>query len=312
MSTELLEKLTKEKIAVENGLREALVELNAYKKIGTPERIREALRAYMAFGSPAEITKAFDIAEASIKKLQGSVKKYEGLGSIPDIEKALQIAETMLNKYKALGTSEDIEEALDRATVVFEEYKVLGTPKEIDEALDKATSMAQVSKKAKNEIMAKRLAKAYKAPYKTAYALVEKLGAKEAEKMLKSLREEDESGYRLGIEWPGNPADDKLMKNYDDEGEVILGDTVGPEGSIDLDKDSTPDEEAREDDLDTEEPGEGTAKSGGELKDDPEDTDDDEDQRKQEALRRRNRKIQESKGKGYTPLSIFEQLISKR
>jgi hypothetical protein len=310
MSTELIEKLTKEKIAVENGLREALQELNAYKKIGSPERIREALKAYMALGNPTEISKAFDIAEASIKKLQTSVKKYEGLGSIPDIEKALQVAEKMLNKYKGLGTPAEIEEALDRATAVFGEYKALGTPKEIDEALDKATSMARLSRKSKDEAMAKRLAKAYKAPYKTAYALVEKLGAKEAEKMLKSLREEDESGYRLGIEWPGNPADDKLLNDPEDITGTILGDTVGPEGGdIDMDKDTIPDDEediVGDADADAEE-----------LNPEETDPDLDDDEKKIEALRRRrNRRITESrkapaKG-GYKPMSIFEQLISKK
>lgn len=327
MSTELIEKLTKEKIAVENGLREALQELNAYKKIGTPERIREALKAYMALGNPTEITKAFDLAEASIKKLQGTVKKYESLGSVPDIEKALKIAETMLNKYKVLGTPEDIEEALDRATAVFNEYKALGTPKEIDEALDKATLMAQSTRKAKNEAVAKRLSKAYKAPYKTAYALVEKLGPKDAEKMLKSLREEDESGYRIGggpdmgaeISWPGNDADDTLLKNYDDEeGGTILGDTVGPEGGGGvLGEPGVSAEDAGEEDLGGEEGAEATLAGDEDAGGAPEGDDDDDldAEEKKEALRKRARarKLQESKGnKGFKRLSIFEQLINHK
>jgi len=313
MSTELIEKLTKEKIAVENGLREALQELNAYKKIGTSERIKEALKSYMALGTPKEIAEAFDKAEASIKKLQGTCKKYESLGSLPDLDKALRVAENILNKYKALGTPDDIEEALDRAAAVFKEYKVLGTPKEIDEALDRATKMAMDTKKSRNEAVAKRLAKAYKAPFKTAAALVEKLGPKEAERMLKSLREEDSSGYNLGIEWPGNDADDVLTKHFDDEGETILGDTVGPEGSVDLDKDMIPYEDERLSDLDDDP----NAKMGGELNpDDDSNPEDDDDQRnKAEALRRaKTRKLQESKGKstpGYKQRSIFEQLISK-
>ena len=331
MSTELIEKLTKEKIAVESGLSEALKELNAYKKIGTPERIKEALKAYMALGNPTEITKAFDLAEASIKKLQGTVKKYEGLGSVPDIEKALKIAEGMLNKYKVLGTPEDIEEALDRATAVFNEYKTLGTPKEIDEALDKATLMAQSTRKAKNEAVAKRLSKAYKAPYKTAYALVEKLGAKDAEKMLKSLREEDESGYRIGggeemgaeISWPGNDADDTLLKNFDDdEGGTILGDTVGPDGGGGvLGQPGVSAEDAGEEDLGGEEGAEATLAGdedagGAPEGDDDDDLDDEEKEKKAEALRKRARarKIQESKGgnKGFKRLSIFEQLINHK
>lgn len=325
MSVELIEKLTKEKIAMETGLREALQELNAYKKIGTPERIREALKAYMALGNPTEITKAFDLAETSIKKLQGTVKKYEGLGSVPDIEKALQIAEKMLGKYKVLGTPEDIEEALDRATAVFGEYKTLGTPKEIDEALDKATSMAQTTKKQKNEAVAKRLSKAYKAPYKTAYALVEKLGAKDAEKMLKSLREEDESGYRLGVgDWPDNTgSSDKLMQHYDDEGETILGDTVGPEGgggdlSMGFGAGETPEGGAGagldlggEDDLGAGADAGADDDLGGE---EPLEDEDDEEKEKKEAYRRRQRKIQESKNsnKGFKKLSIFEQLINHK
>lgn len=314
MSAELIEKLTKEKIAVENGLREALQELSSYKKIGTPERIRECLKAYMELGKPGEISKSLNMAEAAIKKLQATVKKYESLGSVPDLEKALQIAETMLERYKTLGTPEDIEEALDRASALFKEYRILGTPKEIDEALDRATAMAQSTKKARNEGIAKRLAKAYKAPFKTAYVMVEKLGPKEAERMLKSLREEDESGYRLGLEWPGNEADDILTKHFDGEGETILGDTVGPEGGIDLDQTGTSDDT----DLgvgDDDKMGDlGDAGPAPDMDKDVEGTEDEDedDDLKKEALRRaRARKLTESKKTGFQKVSVFEQLISK-
>jgi hypothetical protein len=334
MSKELIEQLTREKIAVETGLQEALTVLGAYKKIGTPERIREALKQYMALGTPAEIGKAFDIAEKSIKKLQETVKKYEGLGSVPDLEKALKVSENMLNKYKSLGSPEDIEEALDRATAVFEEYKKLGTPKEIDEALDKATLMARSTKKAKDESIAKRLAKAYKAPYKTAYAMVEKLGAKDAEKMLKSLREEDESGYRIGggpemgaeIEWPGNEADDVLLKNFDDEeGGTILGDTVGPDGGGGiLGEPGVSPEDSGEEGLGGEEGDEATLsgdENAGGAPEGDEDDDDLTDEEKMEVLRKRIRARQIREGKvkgkgkktaGYKPASIFEQLVNHR
>lgn len=306
MSTELIEKLTKEKIAMEGALREALSILDTYKKIGTPERIKEALKAYLALGTPKEIGKAFDVSESAIKALQVSVKKYEGLGSVPDLEKALKISEDMLSAYSDLGTPEEVTEALNCATSILKEYKVLGTPKEIDEALDKASQLAVASKKQKNESAAKRLSKAYKTPLKVVESLIEKLNSiKEVESILKGIREEDESGYRLGIEWPGNDADDTLMKHYSDEGETILGDTVGPDGGIDLDKDDMEDEDER--DLDVEMSSKG--RKGALLNPDE---DDDEDESPEYMQPKKVKESKKLSRPGFNTKSIFEQLISKK
>ena len=302
MSTELIEKLTKEKIAVENGLREALKELESYKKIGTPARIREALKAYMELGKPAEIAKAFDVAEAAVKKMQGSLKQYETLGSIPEVQKKMK----------------ELKEAK-------EAYDALGTPAEIDEALDKAASLAKASRKSKNESVAKRLAKVYRTPLRTAYSLVEKLGAREAERTLKALREDDESGYNLGLEGPGNDADDTLLKHFDDEGEEILGDVVGDGGS-----DFGGDDLGGSDDLGDEgddllggddlgDEGDDLGDEGDDLGDEEEEDEEEEEKKKEEARRRariKAKKLQESKKKqkkgGYQTSSIFEQLVKNK
>ncbi len=321
MSTELIEKLTKEKIAVESALREALKELESYKKIGTPSRIREALKAYMEFGKPAEIGKAFDVAEAAVKKMQESLKAYESLGPIPEVRKTIKDLKESVAAYEALGTPSEIDEALDRATEVFESYKALGTPSEIDEALDKAASLAKANRKSKNESIAKRLAKVYRTPLRTAYSLVEKLGAKEAERTLKALREDDESGYNLGLEGPGNDADDTLLKHFDDEGEQILGDVVG-DGDFDAFGDDSTDDLGDEGDLegtDLDDEGDGDLGDEGELT--PEEEEEEEEEKKEEARRRaraRARKLQESKKRnrqkkgGYQQASIFEQLIKNK
>lgn len=293
MSAELMEKLTREKMAVEKGLNEALTELNVYKKIGPANRIIEALKrlhGYKDLGSAADIAKAFDLAESALKE-------YKELGSPADIRKGLALAEKMLNKYKLLGTPDEINEALDRATEIFEKYKVLGTPAEIDEALDKAFGLAESTRKARNESAAKRLAKAYKAPLSVVMTMMgEMKNARTVESCLKRLREEQDSGYNLGIdpEAPGVDADDTLMKHFDDEGEDILGDVVGPDGEIDLDKSGSPDEDERQAGMGDDEFGD--MKSG-------EDTD-------EYSNESRKRRMSESKGKGgFRQMSVFEQLV---
>lgn len=308
MSAELLEKLTREKLAIEKGLNEALTELNTYKKIGPASRIIEALKylkGYKDLGSPVEITKAFDMAEATIND-------YKSLGSPAEIKKALAVAEKMMADYKELGTPAEIGEALDRATELFEQYKPLGTPAEIDEALDKALRMADNQKAARNEAAAKRLAKAYSVPFKVVKTMIEGMGdLRKVESVLKGLSEEGETSYGIPDDAPGLDADGTLTKHFDDEGETILGDVVGPEGGA---------AGALGGGAGGEGGGEGEFEFGGEPEGEPEGEPkkDEEDDGQQEFFRRRNRnravRMTESAQKktGYKPASIFEQLISKR
>lgn len=88
-------------------------ELEAFRTLGTPEEIKEALEASLDFSE--------------------SVK---ALGTPEEIKEALVLALDFSESVKALGSPEEIKEALESNS---EAYRELGTPEEIKEALELAS-----------------------------------------------------------------------------------------------------------------------------------------------------------------------------
>jgi len=92
MDKETMEKLIKEKDALESMIK------------GLDEKVA----AYEALGTPEEISSAF-------AKTEGLLSSLEDLGSIEDINRALDLSRSTLESYVAIGTPEQITESLKGA-----------------------------------------------------------------------------------------------------------------------------------------------------------------------------------------------------
>lgn len=144
----------------------------AYKYLGTPEEIEEAiskseavLDQYKALGTPEEIGKCLEALDGyvsvghmtQIQESQSIVEAYAALGTPQNVEEALDAATHTISIYRELGSPAEVDEALD----VLERYMGLGTPAEIEEALTRSLAMVDSVKadraKAKNETLAKEL-----------------------------------------------------------------------------------------------------------------------------------------------------------
>lgn len=144
----------------------------AYKYLGTPEEIEEALQVaeqrfteYSELGSPEEIREALDhlrkyVEIGTCDQISESLKvgiNVNQLGTPEEIEEAMEAASHTIQIYKELGTPAQIEEALD----VLESYVDLGTPEEVQEALTRALDLVDTVKRdrqdKKNEALAKEL-----------------------------------------------------------------------------------------------------------------------------------------------------------
>lgn len=82
-----VESLTKEKIALENLVREMDSKLKVYEELGEPEKISEV----------------FD-------KTEEMMTRMEELGDLDAIEEAMDAATELITRYKELGTPEQIVE----------------------------------------------------------------------------------------------------------------------------------------------------------------------------------------------------------
>lgn len=134
---------------IEEALHTAEQRFSEYSRLGTPEEIEEALeylKTYSTFGSPSQISESLKVGT-----------DVNQLGTPDQIEEALDAASHTIQIYKDLGTPAEIEEALD----VLENYVDLGTPEEVQEALTRALDLVDTVKRdrqdKKNEALAKEL-----------------------------------------------------------------------------------------------------------------------------------------------------------
>jgi hypothetical protein len=127
----IFEELLSEKRALTEALATASEELVAYKAIGTPAEIDEALDKIL---SVKEALKGTSITE--INTLKEELGRYKELGSVETVEEALDRSYNLLVSYKELGTPAQVREALTESMTLIKEYKELGTPTEIGAVLE--------------------------------------------------------------------------------------------------------------------------------------------------------------------------------
>ncbi|RLA81310.1 MAG: hypothetical protein DRG78_09455 [Epsilonproteobacteria bacterium] len=92
MTKEAVEKLVKEKEALESVVKDLDEKVSAYEALGTPEKI-----------------------SAAFAKTESLIVSMEELGSIEEIDRALDLSRSVLESYIALGTPESISESFKEA-----------------------------------------------------------------------------------------------------------------------------------------------------------------------------------------------------
>jgi len=158
----LLESVTVEKNQLQGDLDTAVKEVEKLKgdlavqtdeanhlkdEIKKYEGIEEKIKAYEEIGTVEEINKAMEIAE---KELDA----YKELGTSEEVKEKMEKNDELIKKYEELGdTPEEIEEALDNTLKVVDAYTELGTPEEIGEAFDRME--AQKEKEKEKEVQEK-------------------------------------------------------------------------------------------------------------------------------------------------------------
>ena len=127
---DLLEAKVKENLKLQEELNKALEELEEYKK-----------KASVLEAKEKELKEKLEEATRELEELKGlkaELEKYRQIGSVDEIDEALDKAKRALEEYKELGSPSEIEEALDEAISMLSQYKELGSPEEVEEALSKA------------------------------------------------------------------------------------------------------------------------------------------------------------------------------
>jgi len=115
IDVKVYEALVKEKQALVEVVGSQDAQLEAYKKIGTPEEITEA------------IDKSLKIAE-----------NLEGV-DIPTVKSCME----ELTSYRNLGTVDELNQAIDQSVSIIESYLALGSPLEIDKAIVESKSLIE-------------------------------------------------------------------------------------------------------------------------------------------------------------------------
>ncbi len=151
MEDTVLQKMTEEKIRLEENLRQALENnsrlqetINALK--GQIEEQVGALTGYRQLGSTEDIGRVMDVTETMLHnrpveesdfiQLREALDIYEELGTPEELEQLFDKFETFMNQYEELGTPQDLDKALDTSAALLEGYSDLGSPLDINEAFD--------------------------------------------------------------------------------------------------------------------------------------------------------------------------------
>lgn len=147
----VLNKMTEEKIRLEENLRQAL-ETNArleehIKALkGQIDEQAAALAGYRHLGTAEDISRVMDVTETMLHnrpveesdfiQLREQLDIYEELGTPEELEQLFDKFETFMNQYEELGTPNDLNRALDMSASLLEGYSDLGSPVDINEAFD--------------------------------------------------------------------------------------------------------------------------------------------------------------------------------
>jgi hypothetical protein len=151
MDDNVLQKMTEEKIRLEEELQRALdansqlaETLDALRSAN--ENLEIAVDEYRNLGSIEEISAVMDVTEgmlhnrpmeeSDIAALAEALEVYEELGTPEELEELFDKFESFINSYDDLGSPDELHEALDRSVELLEAYNELGTPDEINEAFN--------------------------------------------------------------------------------------------------------------------------------------------------------------------------------
>lgn len=141
--------------------------------------VSEELNAYKALGTPDKIT-----------EVNESLKKYEEIGTPEEIHETVKLAEATLLKYRELGTPEEIQETLAEVKSVLEAYAELGTYKEVKEIYTTSEKLVKKIKSEQLSDMVLRISKKYGQTVDSVKELVESVGEKQTIKILEGLKKE--------------------------------------------------------------------------------------------------------------------------
>lgn len=147
----VLQKMTEEKIGLEQDLKRALESNTQMSETLDTMKARitdleKVVEEYRNLGSIEDVAKVMDVTEgmlqnrpmeeADFQVLQETLAVYEELGTPDELEELFDKFEGFMNGYEELGSPDEVSEALDRSTEVVEAYQGLGTPDEVSEAFD--------------------------------------------------------------------------------------------------------------------------------------------------------------------------------
>lgn len=148
--TKIIESVIREKQGLVEIVQSLDTDLKAYKELGSPTEIAEALDKGMSLVAKFEgvdlNSLSSDLAELAAFREIGTVKEvdqsisqstevlesYLSLGSPVEIDKALTLAQGLIRSYKKFGSPEEVAEAMESISV----YEELGTTEELTKALD--------------------------------------------------------------------------------------------------------------------------------------------------------------------------------
>lgn len=211
----VFEKMTKDDVEVVKSasISESMKELREFREKVAPtpdkgieigERVSKELEKYRALGKPEAISRV----QEDYRKIRQGLKE---LGELNDIKEALTLAKKEIDGFNELGTRKEIEEALKSSLVLLNQYRKCGAPSKIMEALRDANKLAdfvmnaggkkkimQVFQEAKSNRVNKKesaisrisenLSTKHRVPVSEVRKLVEKVGVKEAGKLLSSIK----------------------------------------------------------------------------------------------------------------------------
>jgi len=154
-NTQVLQKMTEEKIRLEEELQRALEDNSRLADTvevlqSHAEELQNTVEEYRNLGSIEDLSHVMDVTESMLQNrpmeesdmiaLVEQLEIYEELGTPEELEELFDKFEGFIDGYEELGTPDELHEALDRSIYMLEAYNELGTPDEVDEAFDSVES----------------------------------------------------------------------------------------------------------------------------------------------------------------------------
>lgn len=136
---DIVEAVIREKQALVEIIESMDTQLKAYKDLGTPEEITEALDKGRQILEKFENVNLNTVSE-DIEEL----KKYREFGSSEDVQKALVSSKDILESYLVLGSPIEVDTALNMSRSCINSYKKFGSPASITETLEKISAYEEL------------------------------------------------------------------------------------------------------------------------------------------------------------------------